>query len=542
MNKKWSLLLTLTLLAAIVGLGTSTTAAQGPGDGPVAAVSVGATRIEWQPLVSYAGLILTVSGPDGLVFRQEFGAGSVPSFESSGRPDGSYTYELRVIPVVDAETRQALDAARESGDRTAVVSQLQREGKLPQQPLVQSGYLSIEGGAIVMGGALEDEAVEGLAPSDITPMDVPYYDDVIITGSLCVGFDCVDGESFAYDTIRLKEHNLRIHFEDTSYTADFPTNDWRILINDTTIGGANYFAIEDSSAEARPFTIEAGAPAHSLYVEDYGRVGLGTSTPWVELHIVDGDTPTVRLEQDWTAGWTPQTWEVAGNESNFFIRDVTKGSKLPFRIRPGAPDNSIFIKADGNVGIGTSLPDYPLEVERMGTDATFVAERSNGATAKFSAGESEVQLGSVTNHNLKFIVNNSPVATLNAGGNLTLDGSLTELSDANAKENLAAVDGEDVLARLAEVPITTWSFKADDPSVRHMGPTAQDFYAAFGLGQDERHIAPLDTNGVALAGVQELYQMVQEKDAQIAQLQQQNAELEERLEALERLVNSLLQE
>ena len=127
MNKKWNLLLTLTLLATIVCLGASRTAAQGPGDGPVATVSVEPTRIEWQPLVSYAGLILTVSGPEGLYFREESGAGSVPSFESSGRPDGSYTYELRVIPVIAPETRQALDAARESGDSSAV-EQLQREG------------------------------------------------------------------------------------------------------------------------------------------------------------------------------------------------------------------------------------------------------------------------------------------------------------------------------------------------------------------------------------------------------------------------------
>ena len=73
----------------------------------------------------------------------------------------------------------------------------------------------------------------------------------------------------------------------------------------------------------------------------YGRVGLGTSVPYVELHIVDGDTPTVRLDQDGSAGWTAQRWDVAGNETNFFIRDATNGSRLPFRIFPGAPSNSL---------------------------------------------------------------------------------------------------------------------------------------------------------------------------------------------------------
>jgi hypothetical protein len=503
MNKKWSLLLTLTLLAAIVGLGTSTTAAQGPGDGPVATVSVEPTRIEWQPLVSYAGLVLTVSGPDGLFLRQEFGAGSVPSFESSGRPDGSYTYELRVIPVIAPETRQALDAARESGDSSAV-EQLQQQGKLPQQPLVQSGYFSIDGGAIVMGGATEEPAVQSLDEPPISALDQVITDDLIVD-HLCAGEDCVDGEYFDWRPIIIKENNTRIYFEDTSTLSGFADNDWRIAANDSGEGGANRFFIGDlgagpvagSGGGKIPFTIMAGAPDNALYVDstdNWGQtvpvVGIGTSTPAAALHIVDADTPAVRLEQDGSAGWTPQTWNVAGNDFNFFIQDVTNGWQLPFRIQPGAPDNSIYITSSGDVGIGTPFPAEKLHVT----------------------------------------------------GSVLVEGNVTEYSDVNTKENFAPVNGQEVLERLAEVPVTTWSFKADDPSVRHMGPMAQDFYAAFGLGRDERHIAPLDTNGVALAGVQELYQMVQENDAQIAQLQQQNAELEERVEALERLVNSLAQE
>ena len=74
-----------------------------------------------------------------------------------------------------------------------------------------------------------------------------------------------------------------------------------------------------------------------------------------------------------------------------------------------------------------------------------------------------------------------------------------------------------------------------------MGPVSQDFYRAFELGQDERHIAPLDANGVALAGIQALVQTVQEQEAQLTQLQQQNRELEARLAALEKLMETLTQ-
>ena len=76
--------------------------------------------------------------------------------------------------------------------------------------------------------------------------DIVHLDDVIIDGSLCVGQDCVNGENFGFDTLRLKENNLRIHFQDTSNSASFPTNDWRIVVNDSSNGGSNHFSIEDS--------------------------------------------------------------------------------------------------------------------------------------------------------------------------------------------------------------------------------------------------------------------------------------------------------
>jgi len=123
-------------------------------------------------------------------------------------------------------------------------------------------------------------------------------------------------------------------------------------------------------------------------------------------------------------------------------------------------------------------------------------------------------------------------------GNMTLAGTLTESSDANLKENFQPVEGREVLDRLAAVPIRTWNFKEDKAEVRHMGPVAQDFHAAFGLSGDARHIAPLDANGVALAAIQELDKSLKSKESEIETLQRQNAALEERLAALERTLNS----
>ena len=190
--------------------------------------------------------------------------------------------------------------------------------------------------------------------------DFVIPDDLIVQGSACVGLDCVNGEPFGFDTIRLKENNLRILFMDTS-VAPFPTNDWQLTANDSASGGASKFSIEDITGAKVPFTVTAGAPTNSMFVASSGKVGFRTSTPVLDLHIATSDTPAHRFEQ--TAGsFGAQTWDVAGNEANFFVRDVTGGSRLPFRIRPGAPTSSVDINAIGDVGIGTASPGFKLSL------------------------------------------------------------------------------------------------------------------------------------------------------------------------------------
>src|SRR4029079_19389372 len=110
------------------------------------------------------------------------------------------------------------------------------------------------------------------------------------------------------------------------------------------------------------FEVDAGAPANSLRVSSTGRVGLRTATPVLDLHITTSDTPAHRLEQTNAGGFTAQTWDVAGNEANFFVRDVTSGSRLPFRIRPGAPTSSLDISATETVCIGTASAAKKLHI------------------------------------------------------------------------------------------------------------------------------------------------------------------------------------
>ncbi len=221
--------------------------------------------------------------------------------------------------------------------------------------------------------------------------------DLVVQGSTCVGFDCVNSESFGFDTHRLKENNLRIHFHDTSTSASFPSNDWRISINDTSNGGANHFSIDDATAGTTPFRITAGAGNHALFVSSSGgNVGLGTSTPVVELHISDGDTPTMRLEQSGASGFTPQTWDVAGNETNFFVRDVTNGSKLPFKIRPGATTNALYIDTDGDIAINQTTSNAQVDIKSSGNDdssAGLKVANSSGAIGLYVRDDGRVGIG-----------------------------------------------------------------------------------------------------------------------------------------------------
>ncbi len=109
---------------------------------------------------------------------------------------------------------------------------------------------------------------------------------------------------------------------------------------------------------------------------------------------------------------------------------------------------------------------------------------------------------------------------VSAGG-----GSWSSISDRNAKANFAAIDPRAVLAKVAVMPINTWNYKTQDANIRHIGPVAQDFYAAFGVGEDDKHITTIDADGVSLAAIQGLYQIVQDKDQRIAQLENEVAQL-----------------
>ena len=137
---------------------------------------------------------------------------------------------------------------------------------------------------------------------------------------------------------------------------------------------------------------------------------------------------------------------------------------------------------------------------------------------------------------------NTPGAGGNVGCDLTVAvPSWTCGSSRTIKENFLAVDGEDVLLRLRTLPITTWSMIGGGGGVRHMGPVAEDFYRAYGLGLGETTIGLSDIDGVSLAAAKaleartsQLQQQLTARDAEVARLRDEVAELRAQVQALAR--------
>lgn len=126
---------------------------------------------------------------------------------------------------------------------------------------------------------------------------------------------------------------------------------------------------------------------------------------------------------------------------------------------------------------------------------------------------------------------------LDPSGNLTILGTLTEGSSRNIKSDFEAIDRQEILAKLTSLPVTEWSYNADNPGVRHIGPFSEDFHAAFGLnGSNNSGISSSDFQGVTLAALQGLDEKVNEE---LEAKNEEIARLQERLEALEAALLSL---
>jgi len=497
--------------------------------------------------------------------------------------DGSYTYEMRVIPRVSESVRKQLAAAREAGDDAAADSIMAAAGL--SNPLVQSGTFTIQNGSFVSSDAIEPgnqtnassksalssrtdsgtASAQSFHNAPVKALDVVTADDIIVQGSACIGLDCVNNESFGFDTIRLKENNDRIKFDDTSTSTGFPNHDWQLTANDSASGGANKFSIEDITAATVPFTVTGSSPTNSMFIDSTGRLGLRTATPVLDIHVSTSNTPAMRLEQNSSGGFTAQTWDVAGNEANFFVRDVTGGSRLPFRIRPGAPTSSIDINANGNVGIGTASPNARmtvndstqaasritlngqeffqagftdtngpailLGVNRSGDrqiwfgDSANLTQNSTNKVIRLAPDAGDISArttdGGVTNLVLQSSGGNigigvasptSPIQHSN-GATLSAGGVWTNSSSRALKQDIRDLDTADALDVLKEMKPVTYSYKVD-PTEHHVGFIAEDVPDLVAT-KDRKGLSAMDVVAVLTSVVQEQQKTIDELKARL---------------------------
>jgi hypothetical protein len=245
----------------------------------------------------------------------------------------------------------------------------------------------------------------------------------------------------------------------------------------------------------------------------------------------------------------------AEHDGTLVWADYTMGN-----FRSTAP-NQFLIRASGGVGIGTTAPGAALDVapapgigglkvtgNRTGgwndpiayIENTGVSADASPALRLVGNGGQPHGVLSVSQQGTGLIArfgNNSAfVSRLDADGNW-FGTSFNPSSDRDAKENIRPIDSRQVLEKVVSMPISEWNFK-QDTAATHIGPMAQDFHAAFGLGKDNKHIATVDADGVALAAIQGLNQKVEEQRAELKQKQTEITELKERLEKLETLIRN----
>jgi len=263
------------------------------------------------------------------------------------------------------------------------------------------------------------------------------------------------------------------------------------------------------------------------------RMGLNASG----LTVNSAGGPQAYLGGDGVGGDVQLGSATAGNEAVALWNSAT-GQYMDLFSRSG--------NFTGNLGFGTATrqmlnlwsTQYGIGVQ---TDAAYF--RTGGEFLWFRGGSHTNAFGDPG-------AGGTQLMRLGNSGNLVIAGTLSQGSDRNIKQDFAALDGREVLEKVAALPIQSWSY-TNQPGVKHYGPTAQDFHAAFGLnGADDKHIATVDADGVALAAIQGLNQKLeagnqqsaarsQRSESKIQTLEAENAELKARLAKLEQVLHAM---
>jgi hypothetical protein len=285
-----------------------------------------------------------------------------------------------------------------------------------------------------------------------------------------------------------------------------------------TVGGGGAATPGDSNLALGEYSTIAGGYRH-LTSGQYSTIGGGDD------QTASGDWSTISGGQD--NATTAQFGTVAGGQYN-----LASGAYATIAggVRGVAGGHHSFVAGGTD---NTANGDYSFAAGRFAT----VAAAHEGAI--LLADSTAVPFNSVAGNEFavrctggaRMVTAVDGLGMPAAGACLTPgSGSWASCSDRNAKENVVVANGGAVLDKLAGLPISVWSYKSEPAVIRHIGPMAQDFYEAFGLGADERHITAIDADGVALAAIKELHHRMADelaaKDRTLAALESRLAELQ----------------
>ena len=347
--------------------------------------------------------------------------------------------------------------------------------------------------------------------------------------------------------------------------TDLSTGQQGVGTNFALINGQGSFQImETQNNQNIPFFIGSGAPHNLLNLDPSGGVGVNTGAGLPVLgmlHVTadgsnnainnQGGRPLIRAEFAQGLGTNDErtAMDLRNNGNvNIVLNNTDPTNPGTYRIRASG-DRMILQNLGGNVlANATIFKDgnvrYSVGVNGQNASPNMTI-RPNGDVRII--GQRAGALPSPNNGaGGNLIVQGGNFNGQRYGGNLTVNGNATVRgringqiiggSDRNIKENIELVDGREILDKVVAMPISTWNYKREKDDVPHMGPMAQDFYAAFKLGINDKTIFDIDRSGVALAAIQGLNQKIESKDEEITELKNTVDELTQRLERLEALL------
>ncbi len=471
--------MTRSLLAALLMLGSWTVS-------PVAAQSLGTFRWQMQPycnvltmIVSQSGSVYTLDGYDdqcGAATRAPLTGTAVPN------PDGTVAFGINIVaspgaapvhvavplnPATLAGTWQ--DDAGHSGTFVftpgAGAAGPPRPG--PSASLIPSSILLRPDGGFLAGGSENT----GVIPASGAGTRMMWHPSKAAFRAGSVTGPSWDEANVGRYSVALGSNTLASGPGSTALgrltTASGP---YSIAFgNESTASGFSSMALGQATTASGAYSVAMGDGSKAIGPQSTALGGLSTASG----------------EQSFAVG---RNAKALGHQSIAMGMDaVANGTN--------------------NVAIGSRVSAGGYGSVVLGTHASATAggsfvfgDAAGDASTTVTSNASNQFLARVTG-GARFFSN----LELSSGVSLAAGASAwASVSDVNMKENFRDLDSDDVLAKLARMPIREWNYKAQDAAIRHVGPTAQDFHSAFGLGEDPLRISTIDADGIALAGVKAL--------------------------------------